>query len=1066
MLDSWRQVVAPDNHCNFDKRLRWDGLDAASAAWALDPPPQATPRNPPWWPLLEALRQAGRDAAAGCVPQGLALRGNTQPFVHVWRPVAGWALASLRRRCADLQAHLQLGEGAWLDLGEALLQRLCNTADQALWELFNRRRTLGQMLLAHLGVNGDGSGEPVHVAYDMFVAELLSSGYGLLLGEFPVLGRLLSVVSELWLDGCEEMLRRLADSRSDLDIHFSIAPQAPLASIQLGLSDPHRGGRAVAILTFGVGFDACKVVYKPKDMQLDATYQLFLQSLNNISSLQPLRSLTVLNRGGYGFMEWVEHRTCCSEEELARFYVNAGRAIAVLHLLGCTDCHYENLIASGDQLILIDTETLLEADRLDLISDDPDAISTLQKSMLASVLRSGLLPHWLTAGVGKKRVFDVSALGVQPPPSEREMPGWLGLNSDGMVEGLNSQACQLPTSLPVALGSQQRLTDFVDELCSGFAAQLQEAIRIKPFLRNALNGFRGQPRRLVARSTSLYFSIQRQMLEPGSLRNAVAHGFKLEQLCRSFVLASEKPPNWSMFKAELLQMERLDIPFFEHPLDGDELPLPEGLAPIHRFVKMSGLSAACSRLEKLDQAEIDFQQILIRGAIAARHLKGSSPAQLPAEIGAGTACPSEPAVVDVELYRKEALDLGQELWDCAISDHNRCPEWLGLDLGHDGESFHFGLIGESLYSGRSGIALLFARLAQAIPNDTSDSWLQRSWSCMEGLAELAKRNNNDQLFRLVRDLPYGIAGTGGILLSLVLLQRAGLQGAADLGDRLISQLRPERLLADVDVDVIGGVAGLIGPLLLTGSPRAKELAGLCGERLLTLQLDNGGWPRGDALRQGRPPLTGFSHGAAGMASALARLAHVSGEDRFAAGARRAVAYERSMFDHTRGNWPDFRRSSVPNLFALNWCHGAPGILLSRAIVASAGLADEHTAAELECARVSTLTSVEQLLKQADERAAHLCCGVLGLTSLLRVDARVGCVPLAAPVAAAESALIRRARANGSYTFVSVDTGSLNLPGLFTGKAGVALALLEAAEGLSWMPSVLSAGLLNSAEMPG
>ena len=44
------------------------------------------------------------------------------------------------------------------------------------------------------------------------------------------------------------------------------------------------------------------------------------------------------------------------------------------------------------------------------------------------------------------------------------MPGWLGLNSDGMMAGRLTQPCELPTSLPVELGSPQRLTDFVDEL--------------------------------------------------------------------------------------------------------------------------------------------------------------------------------------------------------------------------------------------------------------------------------------------------------------------------------------------------------------------------------------------------------------------------------------------------------------------------------------------------------------------------------------------------------------------------------------------------------------------------
>jgi len=1063
LLESWRQVVAPDNPANFDKRLAWDDLNAASAAWALDPPAAATPQSPDWWPLLQALRQAGHDAAADATHQALAQRGGTQPFVHAWRPAAAWALGTLQQRCADLQPQLMLSEAAWLDLGEALLERLCNTSDQALWELFNQRRTPGQMLLAHLGASGDGTGEPVHEAYDAFVAELLASGYGLLLGDYPVLGRLLAEVCQLWLEGSEEMLHRLAASRAVLETHFAIPQAATLGAIQLGLSDPHRGGRAVAILTFDEGDEARKVVYKPKDMQVDATYQRYLQALNHASDLEPLRRLTALNRDGYGFMEWVEHRPCSSEEQLARFYTNAGRTMAVLHLLGCTDCHYENLIASGDQLFLIDTETLLEADLRDLISedgDDPHAISDLQTSMQGSVLRSGLLPQWLMAGAGRKRAFDISALGIQPPPPEREMPGWLGLNSDGMMAGRSSKPCELPTSLPVELGSPQRLTDFIDELCHGFAVQLQEALRLRPLLLEALNHFSGQPRRLVARTTRLYFTIQRQMLEPAALRNAVVHGLRLEQLSRSFVLASEKPLNWPMFKAELLQMERLDIPFFEHLIDGEDLPLPEGLLPIPGFMKASGLTAARHRLEQLDRVEIDFQQQLIRGAIAARHLKSSSAAVAGSETDPASAVLPVDAVMDPDVYRQEALRLGQELWDAAIRDSKGRPEWLGMDLGADGESFHFGLIGNTLYSGGSGIALLFARLALVTTGETAELWRSRAWSCLAGLAELAERNSNDQLIRLMRDLPFGIAGAGGILLALQLLQRVGVADAGPLADQMIAALRPERLLADEGVDVIAGITGLIGQLLQAGTSRGLELACACGDRLLSLQLESGGWPAGAIASQRKPPLTGYSHGAAGMAAALARLAQASGDERFAAGARQAVSYERSVFNSEQGNWPDFRSSSKPDEFMLSWCHGAPGILLSRLILGSAGLADEHTAAELHTARASTLAAVEQLQNRSGDSAAHLCCGLLGLTSLLRVDARVSGLELSAAVAAAESAVIRQAQASGGYTFFSVDTGSLNLPGLYTGKSGVALALLEAVEGVLWLPAVFSAGLLD------
>ena len=1061
-LESWRQIVAPDSKTNFDKRLDWDGLDAGSAAWVLNPPAEATPQRPAWWPLLDALRQAGRAAVAaeGTLHQSLETRGSQQPFVHVWRPAAAWALQTLQQRCADLEPALQLREAAWLDLAEALLERLCNTADQALWEQFNLRRTPGQMLLAHLGANGDGTGEPVHEAYDVFVAELLSSGYGLVLAEYPVLGRLLAVVTELWLAGSEEMLRRLADSRAVLATHYGIAPKAPLQSIQLGLSDPHRGGRAVAILRFGEGDETRRVVYKPKDMQVDGTYQRYLQALNDASDLEPLRCLTIVNRDGYGFMEWVEHRTCGNDDELARFYTNAGRTMAVLHLLGCTDCHYENLIASGDQLVLIDTETLLEADLRDLISDDgddPDALSPLQTSMQGSVLRSGLLPQWLMAGAGRKRAFDISALGIQPPPPEREMPGWLGLNSDGMMAGRSSQPCELPTSLPVDLGSRQRLTDYIDELCTGFAAQLREALRLRPLLLAALDAFSGQPRRLVARATRLYFTIQRQMLEPASLRNAVAHGLKLEQLSRSFVLASEQPINWPMFKAELRQMERLDIPFFEHLIDGEELPLPEGLAPIADFMKSSGLAAARRRLGELDAAEIDFQQQLIRGAIAARHLKSAGAA--PTGEATEDERTSEVAVLGADVYRNEAFRLGEELWSAAIRDRKGRPEWLGMDLGADGESFHFGLIGNSLYSGGSGIALLFARLAVASEGNAAQTWRERAWACFEGLAELAERNSNDQLFRMVRDLPFGISGTGGTLLTLLLLQKAGLEEAAPLVERLVQQLRPERLQADEGIDVIGGISGLIGPLLLAGHTRAQELAVVCGDRLLALQHESGGWTFGAVSSQRRPPLTGFSHGAAGMGAALARLAQATGEQRFAHGARRAVDYERSVFNAERGNWPDFRSTNDPDEFMVSWCHGAPGILLSRLVLEASGLGDAALASELQVARQSTLAVLDEMTAHNNDYAGHLCCGALGLTSLLQAEAKATEIELSPRVAAAESKVISNAITNGGYTFFSVDSGSLNLPGLFTGKAGVALALLEAVTGQQAMPAVLSAGLL-------
>ena len=1066
-LQAWRQVVAPDNSANFEQRLAWDGIKYEHACWALQPDLEDCPFYPPWWPILASLRQAATD---GFAPQRLAERCVREPFVHAWRPAAAWALQTLQVRCSDLLPLLQLSDDAWLDLGEALVERLCNTADHALWEQFNQRRTPGQILLAHLGANGDGSGGPVHNAYDVFISELLKSGYKELLSEFPVLGRLLATISELWLEASSEMLHRLAVSRLELQEQFGIASDALLIKVQLGLSDPHRGARAVAILSFGdaQAKNLTKVVYKPKDMRLDQTYQNFLQKLNDSCAMPPLRCLTVLCKGDYGFMEWVEHSPCTNDEDLARFYTNAGRVMAVLHLLGCNDCHFENLIASNNHLILIDTETLLNVSERDLISsgdDDPDSLSLMQSSIEDSVLRSGLLPKWLMVGAGRKHVFDISALGIQPTP-ERDLPGWMAVNSDGMMAGTFRQACELPSSLPVALDSPQRLTDFIEQLCGGFTKQMQDIIHQRIILLAVLPEFSNLPRRLLARSTRIYYAIQRQMLKPVSLRSAVSQGLNLEQLSRSFVLLNKKPNSWPIFQAELLQMERLDIPLFEHLTDSEELPLPEELAPIQGYWLASGLESARRRLLELDSSQIEFQEKLIRGAIAAKNLNANySPFELNFRARANNHQHGkllDKSCVKTTKYGEEAFRLGEELWNSAIFDRKGRPEWLGMDVGVDGESFNFGLIGNSLYSGTSGIGLLFERLALSSPDPAAASmWHERAWSCFARLAQLAENNNMDQFFRLIRDLPYGLNGSGGILLALLLLAQSGVSEAASLAEQLVEQLRPERLQADKGVDLLSGVTGLIGPLLILGTKQGLQLAIVCGERLLNLQLESGGWSLGTSLTsQRRPALTGFSHGAAGMAAAFARLAQATGQQRFAAAARRAVGYERDVFVADKGNWPDFRRSSEPNEFMLSWCHGAPGILLCRQVLQAAGLADDQTDSELNIARTITMSALKQTRLSEKDATVNLCCGVFGLTSLLRVDNQINGGLIDAAVPEAEARVVSQAKTDGSYKFFSVENGSLNLPGLLTGKAGVAFALIEATDDQHWMPQVLSAGLLG------
>ena len=85
---------------------------------------------------------------------------------------------------------------------------------------------------------------------------------------------------------------------------------------------------------------------------------------------------------------------------------------------------------------------------------------------------------------------------------------------------------------------------------------------------------------------------------------------------------------------------------------------------------------------------------------------------------------------------------------------------------------------------------------------------------------------------------------------------------------------------------------------------------------------------------GRRALTGYSHGAAGAGVALLELGAAVRDDTFKETGLAAFAYERRWYSAAQANWPDFRRSGggrsrISQRFSTAWCHGAPGIALSR-----------------------------------------------------------------------------------------------------------------------------------------
>ena len=1066
--DAWLDAIAPQEYEKLERRFAWSGLDRKALCRVLDQldQPIESSSSELWFQELTFLQAAlCSDAERELDPYVAEVSEENPdqlPFSDLWLPAVDAFVARLRSCLVDLQ-HRSIDDQVYHSLGRSLLIRLTNISEQALFEQFNLQRPPGAILLAHLGADGDGEGPPIREYFEQFIREQRRDGLSTFLETFPVLGRYLGQVCGDWQRANETLLRRIDADTHALQQLFDVEPAMALSEIHQGLSDPHNHGQVVSILKFAEATHCApiQVVYKPKDMGVDFVYQQAIEHLNNVSTLTPLRSLRIHCGNDYGYMEHVEHRLCEGDDELDHFYRNAGRLTAVLHLLGCTDCHYENLIACGDQLLLIDTETLLEADLPDHVSDASDqqtnlTQSSLQKSFQNSVLRSGLMPNWLFVGQAKVAV-DISALGIAPPLKPlTKGPGWLGLNSDGMMAAQISRPSLLPTSLPVGVGATNGLNAHLETFCHGFREQCAEFERTREdWIRpgGVLDQFIGLPRRIVLRATRVYFALQRQQLEPAALRSPLRQGLVLEQLSRSFLMASEQPLHWPVFEAELRQMERLDIPFFVHSIDGQDLPLVDGMKPVEGFMETSGLESSRQRIAVLDPAAVAFQEQLIRG---------TSRARISTEAGRS---PRDVAGLDVDVVKLTPEQLHQEsrrqlkmLEELAISDADGLVDWLGMDLGSDGESFCFGPVGTSLYGGSIGVALLAAHFA----DETCPAELITS--CLKPLLQIGEKDRDGLRLRWWRDQPLGLSGCGGSLLSLQELATWGPESQKpilqELQTSLIGALLPEHIRADLGLDLIAGSAGLIGPLLRDGSSLALDLAMVAGDHLLARQNEQGAWSI-----QGKQPLLGFSHGTAGYLVALAKLGQQSGEQRFLDAATKALIYERERFDAEHLNWPDYRnrQPDQPNIFMTTWCHGAPGIALSRACLFGSPLWDEKCVAEIANA-LQTLTALK--LPFCD----HLCCGTFGNAGILRIVAEgpwAKSVEESVRAAAIErsSELVAQAvsiadQSGGAFRGFGTSEVNLLLPGCFTGLSGMGLALLDQVNRDGRLGTLLTVGLLS------
>ncbi|MBV8885975.1 MAG: type 2 lantipeptide synthetase LanM family protein [Chroococcidiopsidaceae cyanobacterium CP_BM_RX_35] len=1074
-LDRWCEVVSKGDWEQFRKRLQWDELDINTVLHRLSAssvPFAETQLLPNWAATLQRIMQTAlewnpENKESQLLPS-VTDPQNPLPFEDLFLPALHVANQQLLTRLSSKTSLKLLSESAYGSLLRHLLCKLINLCEQTLDVEFSQFRPFGYRILL-LGSRIDLASTDTQ--YRAFVQLLLQEGMLNFFQKYPVLGRLLATQINFWVEATAEFLQRL--EADHLVIQQVFQPQQSDFTLDLGtvteiephLSDPHHQGRSVIALTFASGL---KLVYKPKNLGLEVAYNQLLDWCNQHGVPLPLRVLKVLNRQTYGWVEYVEQLPCENEAAAKRFYQRSGMLLCLLHVLGTSDCHHENLIASGEHLMLVDLETLMHPEALSL-QDTPEAtiLRLIYQKFWDSVLRTGLLPRWHFNG---RVAYDISGLGsVDPQSMPRQVPDWKSVNRDDMHRGYKDIMMPVAKNIAILNGVALSPNHYLEELIEGFEQfyrfliQHQQALLSSPIL----TALQGQPVRFLFRPTDVYATVLQHVLSPKFLQDGVARSIELNILARAFLTSQDKPNAWSIFHEELRAMEQSDIPYFLTHSDSTTLEIRQGQPAIAHYFEAPSYSQVITRLQKLDDSD-RFQQIkLIRESFTAREARSPESSQLSPYVN----LKSDDALTYSPLTRKQLLSaagaIAEKIQAHAIQQSDGSVYWISLDYIAQTERFQLQPLEMSLYNGNCGIALFLAALDYI---RGTHQFRHLTLGAVQNLHRILQTVDTQFRTRLAERTGIGgITGLGSILYALVRINQFLAASPARTSDltnppgeaestliqdaQMIAQLFTRELVAtDRQFDLMSGSAGAILGLLTlyqaTQDRRVLDKAILCGQHLLEHRTSSNGLPRAWKSFADRP-LTGFSHGAAGIAYALLRLYAVTQNSDYLAAAMEGIEYERSVFLPTAANWSDFRSSTQQqeaSQLMISWCNGAAGIGLGR-LGGLSLLATDTIYEDIETALQTTqrygLDSVDQL-----------CCGNFGRIELLLVAAQKLSRPELLKLAKQQAAWsVARAKHAGGYSLTPNASEPMFSPNFFAGTAGIGYELLRLGSPEA-LPSVL------------
>ncbi|GAB2519204.1 type 2 lanthipeptide synthetase LanM [Nocardiopsis aegyptia] len=860
---------------------------------------------------------------------GEFLQGLVDECVDRKRDVFGGFYRSVLSDCAR---RMRAWDEEWFGEDERFVD-LRGVAESVLRSVLDLCDAIGvRTLITVFRSQEYGSDRPPLDYHDFHDFVSRGEGRGELLGAFPELSRLFDLAAGGRLRLAEEILRAAWNDRRLLGKRFGTS--GPIVSLELASGDSHRGGRTTSFVRW---YDGTSVVYKPQRRSchrlLDDVRALVDEDRTFFGPLCP-ESVT---RAEHMWQRLVSHTDVDGERGAEIYFRRFGRAAALLSMLGASDLHHENVIATAEGPVVVDIETLVTLPHRASYTSDTALAADVEASVLNTMLFAVRSP-------GSNIDIDISAIGNVQQSASRRLSTFLVVDAGTDDIRFDEVPAGVEPGPNMATDGGERLDPrkWADDIVAGFQEACDLLSDRREEIKRVVRDSGGWSIRQILRPTFLYFRFLTASTHPAYLRDRRDREVLFDKLPQRHRGVSDSAGG-TVCAEETQALLDLDIPFFEVGCDSRAL-LSNGGEEIPDAVLATPREAALARVDSFLSRPPARDSAYIRYALASS-VDDLGEEGRPSGYVATAGHKSLSALNDRRRWHDDVRAL-------VVGGPER-PTWLMPTF--DGVGFRLDSLNTLVYE-EGGLLLYFAAAAAVEGEPVLGIGLGDAYTF--GVRRGAAPSRPQSLSPFTGALSQRVTGLE--------LERAGV----GLSDPLPGPTIDPHGFPDVaelgasDFDYLNGFGGYLVYTAEYDDPDGPRVLGLEPERLLTRLVEVDGAPEEHSAD------VGLAHGRFGRITAMSAM--VAGERDETGRARKHL--ERFAAAYLRHRWTDEALETPSH--RSGWCKGYAGVAFAMTkLLRALG----HPVTEV---REAIAPEVEHVVTGELGRDLSLCHGVAGRIAVL------------------------------------------------------------------------------------